>query len=151
MRVKYINIQTFFKIMSYKEKRKTLVQNLIYEGRILSELVKKSFLKTPRELFLPDHLKKYAYVDTPLGIGKGQTISVRSVSISCPAKQSQISGNTLPRVSSPFLIDCTFLQPGGAFLLSQLVCTPLQASGHPENGEGQEYCASNDTLLHSTS
>ena len=70
--------------MSYIEKRKTLVQNLIYEGRILSDLVKKAFLKTPRELFLPDHLKKYAYVDTPLEIGKGQTISApHMVAIMC--------------------------------------------------------------------
>jgi protein-L-isoaspartate(D-aspartate) O-methyltransferase len=31
--------------------------------------------KVPRELFIPPNLRDYAYVDTPLPIGYGQTIS----------------------------------------------------------------------------
>ncbi len=31
--------------------------------------------KVPRELFVPPHMRKYAYLDTPLPIGYGQTIS----------------------------------------------------------------------------
>ena len=70
--------------MSFEENREALVKNLILEKRILSEQVKNAFLKTPRELFLPDSLKKYAYADTPLQIGKGQTISApHMVAIMC--------------------------------------------------------------------
>lgn len=70
--------------MSFEENREALVKNLILEKRIISEQVKNAFLKTPRELFLPDSLKKYAYADTPLQIGKGQTISApHMVAIMC--------------------------------------------------------------------
>jgi protein-L-isoaspartate(D-aspartate) O-methyltransferase len=61
--------------MEYKEKRKIMVNNLILDKRILSSEVKQAFLETPRELFVPEHLKNYAYADNPLEIGNGQTIS----------------------------------------------------------------------------
>lgn len=70
--------------MSFEEKRKHLVEKLKREGRIISEEVEKSFLGTPRELFLPDILKNYVYADTPLEIGSGQTISApHMVAIMC--------------------------------------------------------------------
>ena len=69
---------------SYEEKRIELVKKLIWEGRIKSKIVEKAFLETPRELFLPEKLKSYAYVDTPLEIGNGQTISApHMVAIMC--------------------------------------------------------------------
>jgi protein-L-isoaspartate(D-aspartate) O-methyltransferase len=37
--------------------------------------VKEGFLRVPREQFIPKPAKKYAYVDAPLSIGMGQTIS----------------------------------------------------------------------------
>ncbi|MCF7894558.1 MAG: protein-L-isoaspartate O-methyltransferase, partial [Candidatus Omnitrophica bacterium] len=37
--------------------------------------VLKAFNTVPRELFVPDNLKEYAYQDSPLSIGSGQTIS----------------------------------------------------------------------------
>ncbi len=52
-----------------------LVEKLKIEGIIKSELVEEAFLSVPREYFVPDHLKVYAYSDTPLPIGYGQTIS----------------------------------------------------------------------------
>jgi protein-L-isoaspartate(D-aspartate) O-methyltransferase len=61
--------------MSYEEKRHLLVEKLKRERRIISSGVEKAFLETPRELFVPDPLKKYAYIDSPLEIGNGQTIS----------------------------------------------------------------------------
>ena len=61
--------------MDYKEKRKIMVNHLILERRILSNEVKQAFLEIPRELFVKENLKKYAYADTPLEIGNGQTIS----------------------------------------------------------------------------
>jgi protein-L-isoaspartate(D-aspartate) O-methyltransferase len=61
--------------MSYEEKRQQLIEKLKRERRIISPEVEKAFLETPRELFVPDPLKKYAYIDSPLEIGNGQTIS----------------------------------------------------------------------------
>jgi len=61
--------------MNYEEKRKQLIKHLILEGRIKTKTVEKAFMETPRELFVPEHLQNYAYADTPLEIGNGQTIS----------------------------------------------------------------------------
>jgi protein-L-isoaspartate(D-aspartate) O-methyltransferase len=61
--------------MSYEIKRAELVKRLIFEGRIYSKEVEQAFLETPREVFVPDSIKKHAYLDTPLEIGNGQTIS----------------------------------------------------------------------------
>jgi protein-L-isoaspartate(D-aspartate) O-methyltransferase len=70
--------------MNFEEKRKTMVNHLILERRIQSDKVKQAFLKTPRELFVPKHLENYAYADTPLEIGNGQTISApHMVAIMC--------------------------------------------------------------------
>ena len=72
--------------MSLEEKRKQLVENLKLEGRIETPVVEKAFLETPRENFIPDSLKNLAYVDTPLEIGNGQTISApHMVAIMCEA------------------------------------------------------------------
>ena len=70
--------------MEMEEKRKELVKRLCREGRIKSFQVEKAFLETPREGFLPENLKPHAYVDTPLEIGNGQTISApHMVAIMC--------------------------------------------------------------------
>lgn len=52
-----------------------LVEMLVREGYLRSERVKQAFLKVPRERFVPDRYKELAYVDEPLPIGEGQTIS----------------------------------------------------------------------------
>jgi len=70
----------------FKLKREQLVNKLISEGHIKSEIVKKAFLKVPRESFVPTSLKTMAYADTPLEIGNGQTISApHMVAIMCEA------------------------------------------------------------------
>jgi len=61
--------------MDYEEKRTNLVRQLILEGRIKSKEVEKAFLEVKREEFVPDNIKHYAYIDSPLEIGHGQTIS----------------------------------------------------------------------------
>jgi protein-L-isoaspartate(D-aspartate) O-methyltransferase len=68
----------------YEQERERLVTNLCREGYIKTERVKHAFLTIPREAFIPDSLKNYAYVDTPLDIGQGQTISApHMVAIMC--------------------------------------------------------------------
>lgn len=68
----------------FERERRQLIDNLIREGYIKSDEVKKAFLKIPREEFVPDYLKNRAYIDSPLEIGQGQTISApHMVAIMC--------------------------------------------------------------------
>jgi len=70
--------------MTFEEKRVELIKKLRRDGRITSIEVEKAFLETPREMFVPESLKNYAYLDTPLEIGDGQTISApHIVAIMC--------------------------------------------------------------------
>lgn len=52
-----------------------MVERLVLEGYITSDKVRRAFLKVPREEFVPGRLRRYAYIDQPLPIGYGQTIS----------------------------------------------------------------------------
>jgi protein-L-isoaspartate(D-aspartate) O-methyltransferase len=72
--IKYI-ITFLINNMTYETSRIELIKNLILEGRIKTKEVEKAFLETPREIFVPESLRHYAYVDSPLDIGNGQTIS----------------------------------------------------------------------------
>ena len=58
-----------------KKNRKALVDKLEKNGYIKSPDVKKAMLKVPREEFITPENRKYAYLDQPLPIGEGQTIS----------------------------------------------------------------------------
>jgi protein-L-isoaspartate(D-aspartate) O-methyltransferase len=63
------------KRFDFEEQRKIMVKKLIREGRISKPEVIRAMEIVPRELFvLPENLS-IAYHDTPLSIGKGQTIS----------------------------------------------------------------------------
>lgn len=57
------------------EVRKNLVLKLVREGRIRSAPVIEAMEAVPRECFVLPGEVKHAYVDTPLSIGSGQTIS----------------------------------------------------------------------------
>jgi protein-L-isoaspartate(D-aspartate) O-methyltransferase len=52
-----------------------LIQNLIKEGVLRSPKVIETMRKVPREKFLPENMRSYGAVDTPLPIGFGQTAS----------------------------------------------------------------------------
>ena len=70
--------------------REQLVNRLVKDSYIKSDIVKKAFLTIPRENFVPEYLKLQAYVDRPLEIGKGQTISApHMVAIMCEALDIQ--------------------------------------------------------------
>ena len=71
-------------MINFEDRRKELIEHLKREGKIKTKKVEKAFLEIPREFFVPDNLKNYAYVDTPLEIGKGQTKSApHMVAIMC--------------------------------------------------------------------
>jgi protein-L-isoaspartate(D-aspartate) O-methyltransferase len=61
--------------MAKKNQNIELVNNLKRSGYICSEKVEQAFLTVDRELFVPASIKKFAYIDNPLEIGNGQTIS----------------------------------------------------------------------------
>ncbi|MCM8762240.1 MAG: protein-L-isoaspartate(D-aspartate) O-methyltransferase [Candidatus Omnitrophica bacterium] len=61
--------------LDFARVRKLMVENQLISRGIRNKKVIDVFLKIPREKFVPEHLKEYAYEDGPLSIGKGQTIS----------------------------------------------------------------------------
>jgi protein-L-isoaspartate(D-aspartate) O-methyltransferase len=70
----------------YVQSRKKLVSHLKKHGYIKTALVEQAFLKVPREKFVSKSQIYHAYDDTPLQIGKGQTISApHMVAIMCEA------------------------------------------------------------------
>ncbi len=70
--------------MNLEIKRKKLVEKLRKQGYIKTKPVEKAFLETKREYFIPKHQKQNAYIDTPLQIGKSQTISApHMIAIMC--------------------------------------------------------------------
>ena len=62
-------------IGNYDEKREDLIRRLINTGAIHSPEVIRAMSKVPRHEFVPEEQRDYAYIDTPLSIGSGQTIS----------------------------------------------------------------------------
>lgn len=56
-------------------KRKELVDELKERGILTQKNVINAMLKVPREKFIPESVRSSAYIDTPLAIGSGQTIS----------------------------------------------------------------------------
>jgi protein-L-isoaspartate(D-aspartate) O-methyltransferase len=58
-----------------KEKKEALINYLIDSGYLRTDGVINAFKKVPREDFVPNEMKKYSYVNEPLPIGEGQTIS----------------------------------------------------------------------------
>lgn len=59
----------------YRKERKRLVEIHIIREGIEDPLVIESMLTVPREEFVPDNLKKKAYLNQALPVGYGQTIS----------------------------------------------------------------------------
>lgn len=63
------------RLTSFAEQRKNLVETLKLYGYIRTETVERAFLTVPREEFVLPHLRERSYLDIPLPIGHGQTIS----------------------------------------------------------------------------
>lgn len=61
--------------MDFEDQRKRVVEHLVLAGYLRNPRTIRALLAVPRELFIPEHIREYAYVDSPLPIGHGQTIS----------------------------------------------------------------------------
>lgn len=62
-------------VTDFSEARSELVNNLLRRGYVSKPEVATALRKVPREEFVPECLRGEAYIDTPLPIGSGQTIS----------------------------------------------------------------------------
>lgn len=62
-------------VMNFEEKRKILVESLKDRGILTKVKVIDAMLTVPRHKFVPEEAKSSAYMDSPLSIGLGQTIS----------------------------------------------------------------------------
>ena len=65
--------------VNFEEARRKLLEKLKRMGYIKSDKVYRAMMRVPREEFVPEDLKFYAYEDRPLPIGYGQTISAPSI------------------------------------------------------------------------
>ena len=67
-----------------RKNREDLVTNLLEMGYIKSDIVKDAMEKVPREEFMTPETKNYAYLDRPIPLEEGQTISApHMVAIIC--------------------------------------------------------------------
>jgi protein-L-isoaspartate(D-aspartate) O-methyltransferase len=62
-------------MIGLEHERNSLVDDLKMRGYVTSKAVEDAMRRVPREEFLPAELREEAYVDSPLPIGEGQTIS----------------------------------------------------------------------------
>ncbi len=83
-------------LRSFEEQRRRLIEQLKREGYIRSPSVEKAMLRVPRELFVPEELRDQAYIDTPLPIGFGQTISApHMVALMCEEARLRVGQKVL--------------------------------------------------------
>ena len=68
-------LEARFRSADFVAERERLVRGLIAEGLLHSPDVIAAMRKVPREFFLSENLRSYAYDDTPLPTEHGQTIS----------------------------------------------------------------------------
>ncbi|MEM1628331.1 MAG: protein-L-isoaspartate O-methyltransferase [Desulfurococcaceae archaeon] len=61
--------------MDFVTQRKMVIETLVRYGYLKSPKVINALLAVPRELFVPERLREFAYIDSPLPLGYGQTIS----------------------------------------------------------------------------
>ena len=64
-----------FKKQDFARLRDEMVEKAVFRRGVRSELVLNAMRAVPREAFLPDQLREFAYQDSPLPIEEGQTIS----------------------------------------------------------------------------
>ncbi len=74
------------------KRQKMIDEQLVVRG-ITNSLVLESFKTVPRHFFVPDRLKSYAYADTPLAIGEGQTISQPYI-VALMTQTAQLNANS---------------------------------------------------------
>lgn len=81
---------------NFEEERRTVIEYLASTGIVTNPKVIKALLTVPRELFVPENLRRYSYLDQPLPIGYGQTISaIHMVAIMTQELDPQVGDKVL--------------------------------------------------------
>jgi protein-L-isoaspartate(D-aspartate) O-methyltransferase len=80
------------KAIDFDAARKRMVDGQIVRRGITSQRVLDAFYEVPRHLFIPEKQAPQAYMDGPLPIGKGQTISQPYI-VAYMTDQLQLEGN----------------------------------------------------------
>jgi protein-L-isoaspartate(D-aspartate) O-methyltransferase len=70
-----LKVETLLSQDIFYPERKRMVEEQIIARGVKDEAVIKAMLKVPRHKFVPKGLESFAYLDRPLPIGEGQTIS----------------------------------------------------------------------------
>jgi protein-L-isoaspartate(D-aspartate) O-methyltransferase len=70
-----VKFMTYYLARDFRRLRHEMVEREIFARGVRSESVLDSMRKVPREAFLPQELREFAYEDAPLPIEAGQTIS----------------------------------------------------------------------------
>ena len=71
----YISMATGYGQVNYAEQRQVMVETQLKARDITDSKTLGAMSRVPREAFVPEDKKPYAYSDGPLSIGEGQTIS----------------------------------------------------------------------------
>ena len=100
----------------FSKRRKEMVENAIF-ARVLDAM-----RTVPREAFLPERLREFAYEDSPLPIEEGQTISQPYIVAFTVVRKS---GEREQRDDDFSLMVC-LVKPG----------TPARGCGHPSGHSG---------------
>lgn len=80
----------------FRRERENMVLKLISEGVLKSPKVIKAMLTVPREVFVLPQYRRQAYIDTPLPILKGQTISApHMVALMCELAELDLGHKVL--------------------------------------------------------
>lgn len=66
-------------VVGFDGPRREMVEYLRRQGALRSPAIAQAFLRVPREVFVPEDVRRKAYVDTPLPLPMGQTISAPSM------------------------------------------------------------------------
>lgn len=68
-----------FKFKEIRKLQKDLIENYVKPAGVTDQRILNAFLKVPRHKFVPSKYQRDAYLDIPLPIGEGQTISQPSL------------------------------------------------------------------------
>ena len=107
--------------MTEKEEYESTIASLQHQGILKRKEVVRALQSVPRWDFLPDDVKRYAHVDTPLPIGCGQTTSALHMT----AMFCEYSGMRLGQ---------KVLEVGGGCGFMSCVYAEIVASGEAERG-----------------
>jgi len=117
------------KLRDYSAPRRQAIRELEKESVLRSPGVVRAMLVVPREEFLPDEAKSYAYVDSPIPIGYGQTTSaLHMTALFCEYSEMKLGQRVLE-------------VGGGCGYMSCVYAEVVAASGQPHERWGHVWSA----------